>query len=173
MDWKKYSQRVLWGILATLLLVGCGAPAAAPTSKPSSEPVVEVGELVFDGTECTVSVPTELPPGKHSIVLRNLTEEDVNLFVSRHIGGKTFQDVLDLQGEPGGSLPYSVYDELFDKVIEPGSAQHKPDGGEVHTYLLISEGEYVVGVWIYETAESDAMKTWFCAPLWVKEAPSE
>jgi len=174
MNWLTLSKQVIWTILITVPLVGCGTPDNTPTSKPSPEPAVVVGELVFDETqECTVSIPTELPPGRYSIVLRNLTKEDVNIFVSRHVGGKTFQDVLDLQGEPGVSLSEPVYDELFDKLIEPGTAQHTPDGGEVHTYKFISEGEYIVGVWVWETAESDAIYTWFCAPLWVKEAPSE
>jgi hypothetical protein len=144
-----------------------------PITEISPEPIVEAGELVFDGSECTVSVPKELSPGNYSIVLKNQTEEDVNIFVSRHAGDTTFQDVLDLQGEPGESLTYALYDELFNAVIEPRSAWEKPDGAEVHTYKLISKGEHVVGVWIYETAETDAMRTWFCAPFWVIEAPSE
>ena len=172
--YSKYNWiQCLFGFLLLAILTGCGAPTATPTPEPSPKTVVEVGEVIFDGEACTFTGSTELSPGKNSFILKNLTEEDVNLFVSKHVGGKTFQDVLDLQGEPGESLPDPVYDELFDKVVEPGSAQHKPDGGEVHTYLFNSEGEYVVGVWIYETAESDAMKTWFCAPFWVKETPSD
>jgi N-acetylneuraminic acid mutarotase len=34
MNRQQLSQRVTWGILITLLFVGCGAPAAAPTSVP-------------------------------------------------------------------------------------------------------------------------------------------
>jgi hypothetical protein len=173
MNGKKLHQRVVWSVLIMLFLVGCSAPTATPTPEPSPETVVEVGDVIFDGEECTFTGSPELSPGKYSFILKNLTEEDVNLFVSKHVGGKTFQDVLDLQGEPGESLPEPVYDELFDKVVEPGSAQYKPDGGEVHTYILKSEGEYIVGVWIFETAESDAMKTWFCAPFWVVEATSD
>ena len=99
-------QQVMWAILIMLLLVGCGAPAAAPTSEPSPEPVVvEVGDVIFDGTECTVSGSTELPPGRYSFVLKDLSEEDVHLFVSRLTDGKTFQDLLDLQSEPGEYVP--------------------------------------------------------------------
>jgi hypothetical protein len=66
-----------------LLLVGCGAPAATPASEPSPEPVVEVGDVTFDGTECTVSGSTELPPGRYSFVLKNLSEEDMLLLIFR------------------------------------------------------------------------------------------
>lgn len=158
--------------MIAFFLAGCGALAVTPTPVPSPESAVEVGEVIFDDIECTVSVPTELSPGRYSFVLRDLSEDGVNIFVSRHAGGTTFQDVLDLQGEPGGYIPEPVWDELFTEVVEPGSAQHKPDGGEVHTYILTEEGEHVVGVWSWETADNPA-RFWFCAPFWVKQAPSD
>ena len=159
----------MWSILIMLLLVGCGAPAATPASEPSPEPVVEVGDVIFDGTECTVSGSTELSPGRYSFVLRDLSEEDVHLFVDRLTDGKTFQDLLDLQSEPG---EYFTAPDWTTGVLEPGSAWNKPDGGEVHTYILTSEGAYFVGVWSWQT-ETTSQKVWFCAPFWVKEDPSE
>jgi hypothetical protein len=169
MNRQKLFQQVMWAILITLLLVGCGAPAATPTSEPSPEPVVEVGDVIFDGTECTVSGSTELPPGRYSFVLKDLSEEDVHLFVSRLTDGKTFQDLLDLQSEPGEYVPEQ---DWLNHTVEPGSAWNKPDGGEVHTYIFIEEGEYAVSLWSWET-ETTPMKIWFCAPFWVKEDPSE
>lgn len=100
MNRKKYFQEALWTITITVLLAGCSIPAATPTSSPLSESADEIGVVNFDGTGCTVSLPTELPPGRYSVGLSNSSEEDVHLFVSRHITDKTFQDVLDLQGEP-------------------------------------------------------------------------
>jgi hypothetical protein len=165
---KKIYQRVIWGILATLLLVGCGAPTATLISEPSPEPIVEVGEVTFNGTECIVSIPTELQPGRYSFVLKNLSEEEVGFYVSRLTDGKTFQDLLDFQNEPGDYVPHHNW---IKNAVGLGSAWQKPDGGEVYSFKLISEGEYVVSVWILETPESEGMKIWFCAPFWVKEVP--
>jgi hypothetical protein len=136
MNRQKLSQQVMWAILIPLLLVGCGAPAATPTSEPSPEPVVEVGDVIFDGTECTVSGSTELPPGRYSFVLKDQSELEVNLFVSRLTDGKTFQDLLDLQSEPGEYVPEQ---DWIDHAVELGSAWNKPDGGKVHTYIFIEE----------------------------------
>jgi len=65
-----------------------------------------------------------------------------------------------------------VTDEAYDYALEPGAAWYKPDGGEVHAYILTEKGEYTVGVWSYET-ETIPFTVWFCAPLWIEEAPSE
>ena len=169
MNRQRLSQQVMWAILITLLLVGCGAPAATPTSEPSPEPVVEVGDVIFDGTGCTVSGSTELPPGRYSFVLKNLSEQSTGIFVSRLTDGKTFQDLLDLQSEPGEYVPEQ---DWLKNAVERGIAWNKPDGGNVHTYLLIKEGEYAVSLWSPAT-ETAPMRIWFCAPFWVKEDPSE
>jgi hypothetical protein len=173
MNRQKLSQQAVWAILITLLLFGCGAPAAtpAPTSEPSPEPVVEVGDVIFDGTECTVSGSTELTAGTYSFVLRDLSEEDVNVLVMRLTDGKTFQDLLDLQSEPGEHVPRPLTDWLA-PVEERGTAWQKPDGGEVHTYKLINEGEYAVVLWSFATTTTPP-RDWLCAPIWVKEVPSE
>jgi hypothetical protein len=169
MNRPKLSQQVMWAILIALLLVGCGAPAATPTSEPSPEPVVEVGDVVFDGTECTVSGSTELLPGGYSLVLKDLSEKDVHLLVRRLTDGKTFQDLLKLQSEPGGHTPMP---DWVAPVVERGIAWQEPDGGEVHTYELISEGEYAIILWSFATATTP-LGTWFCAPFCVSEARSE
>jgi hypothetical protein len=128
-----------------------------------------VGEVIFDGAECAVHFPTELPPGKYSIVFIDANESDAHMLIFRFDDGKTIQDALDLQNEPGDYVPEQ--DWLLG-AIETGIAWSKPDGGEVHTYRFISEGEYVVGIWIWETPTTP-FRTWFCTPFWVKEAPSE
>jgi hypothetical protein len=129
------------------------------------ESVVEVGDVIFNGTECNVSGPIELPPGRYSYVLKDLSEDDVTIFVGRLTAGKTFQDILDLQSEPGEYFPWQDWIKL---AIESGVAWNKPDGGEVHTYIFNSEGEYVVGL-----GSTSPAKRWFCAPFWVKEDSSD
>lgn len=172
MNRQKLSQQVVWATLITLLLFGCGAPAATPTPtpEPSPEPVIELGDVTFDGTDCIVNVPAELPPGRYSIVFYDdVNELDANMWISRLVDGKTFQDALDLQAEPGDYVPEQ---DWLVNAIETETARYRPDDGEVHTYRFISEGEYLIGVWAYEEPTTP-WYIWFCAPFWVKEALSE
>jgi hypothetical protein len=157
MNAQKLSQLVMWGFLITLLLAACGAPAAAPTSE-----IV----VTFDGVDCTVSGPTELPVGEHPFVLKDLSERKVKLYVTRLTDGHTFQDWLDMQSEPG---------EYFDRpywvvgIRKIGTEWNESKGGEVFTYYLDKEGDYSISIgtiW-------DSLGSWFCAPLKVVEAPSE
>lgn len=175
MNRGRFFQQAIGMVAMAVLLAGCGATVATPTPEPSPEPAIEVGEVIFDGADCTDSVPAELPIGKYSIVLKDFNEEnhDVNLFVSYQLNENSLQEAVEIQGEPGGYIAYTVYEGLFDDVIEPGVAWEKPDGGEVHTYILNREGDYVVGIWIEITPEMDKPRIWFCSPLHIKEPASE
>jgi hypothetical protein len=164
-------KRVLLLVMAVLIVSACTTSQPVPTDIPE-DVVIEVGAVIFDGKECTVTGETKLPPGKYSYVLQDESEYEVQMFIGRLLEGKTNQDILDLQGEPGARLPKAVLDEAYDWAYEPGIARLKPDGGEIHTYILTDEGEYTVGVWSYET-ETIPFTEWFCAPLWIEEAPSE
>jgi hypothetical protein len=178
MNRQKLTQQVMWTILITLLVVGCGAPAATPTpipptgtptttSEPLPETVAEAIEVTYDGNECTVSGPTELPIGELSFVLKDLSEEmNVHLTVTRLLDGKTFQDLLDLQGEPGKFPPQRP--SWIDTPTLLGRTWNESIGGVVYTYSLNKEGEYVILV-----SGSSPISVWYCAPLWVIEAPSE
>ena len=156
-------------MIGLLLITACTTTQPSPTEAPE-DVVIEVGEVIFDGTECTVTGETKLPPGKYSYVLQDESEDDVNLFVGRLTEGMTFQDLLDLQDEPEGRVAF--LDDLLDWAVEPGVEWQKPDGGEVHTYILTEEGEYAVGLWSWAT-ENTPVKEWFCTPIWVKETPSD
>ena len=139
-------------------------PEPTNTSIPPTQlpPLIEV---TYDGNECTVTGPTELPKGKHSFVLYDLSEHNAVLWVNFFLDRKTFQDYLDLQSEPGEyvSQPYwTVNPPLF------GQAWDDSIGGEVYTLFLDKEGEYCIGVY-----DSSPESIWFCAPIWVIEAPSE
>lgn len=157
----------MWAILIMLVLVGCGAPAAAPTPIPATAtlPLIPEIEVTFDGNECTVSGPTELPMGNHSVVLKDLSEQKASLYVSRLVDGKTFQDLLDEQGEPG---KYIQEISWLITAREPGVAWDRADGGEIHTYDLTNEGEHVLYI-----GTITPYSIWFCAPFQVRETPSE
>jgi hypothetical protein len=139
-----------------LLLAGCGAPAATPTPIP---PI----EVIFDGNECTVSGPTELPTGDHSFVLKDLSGQNQVLYVSHLLDGKTYQDLLDLQSEPGEYVPKPSW-----VVRAARGIRRNAKGERVYTFSLDKEGEHAIYI-----GSSHPLSLWNCAPLWVTEAPSE
>ena len=125
-------------------------------------------ELVvkFTGNECSYSGPAELPIGEHTFALYNESEFfDIDMWVLRFRDGKTMQDALALQGEPGKwlNLPQWMVDTV---AIEQD--RKKEDGGEDWTFSLDRAGDYVV-----ETYSLQPLKLWYCAPLTVIESPSE
>jgi len=181
MSRQKLSQQVMWVILITLLLAGCYAPVAeptpipptltpnpTPTSEPSPESVPEGIVVTFDGNVCTVSGPTELPAGDQPFVLNDLSEMNVDLWVSRLNDGKTLQDLLDEQSEPGVWWPKPSWVEYSRHT---GGPWKNANGvGEIWTYFVEKEGDYFVYVG-KDTAQTKSL--WVCAPLKVIEAPSE
>jgi hypothetical protein len=86
------TQYKKWIILLSLLLVGCNAAGT------SQESVIEV---TFDGNDCIVSGPSELPPGEVITRFIDMTDLNAELWMVNLDEGKTFQDQLDLQSEPG------------------------------------------------------------------------
>jgi hypothetical protein len=149
---------VVWAIVIALLLVGCCAPAATPTPipptdtptpvpptpKPASETFPEYDPntilVTFNGDECIASVPTELPVGEHQFVLRNLSDQFQSLWVSHILDGHTYQDLLDMQSEPGVYFPGPSWIALpfrnFVKQNEPSDF--------VYTFYLKKEGGWVI-----------------------------
>ena len=158
MNGRKYSKQVLWIILITLVLVGCDF--LNPTA------IAEI-EVAFDGNECTASGPSESVTGPHSFILNDLSDKEVELWASRLDEGKTVQDLLDEQGEPGEWWPKPSW---FTHTQQARTVWINENGGEVWTYLLDEEGEYVVYVGIDKLTEK---KLWFCAQTLVVEAPVE
>lgn len=114
---------------------------------------------------CTVTGPTELPMGEHQFVLRDLAEESADLYVQDFSDGKTFQDYLDYQGEPG---EYFYDPPWATRVIKRGIEWNESIDGKVYTFLLNEEGEHVIVI-----VGKFPVSVWICAPLWVIEAPSD
>ena len=106
-----------------------------------------------------------MPAGNYQFIVKNLTDEEIDLGVALIKDGKTYQDFLDRQGEPG----------VF--VVKPSWAKHDPKiyrgwneelGGNEITVMLFEVGEHAIDV-----GPNDKSSLWFCAPLIVVEAPSE
>ncbi len=109
-----------------------------------------------------MSGPTELPVGEHQFILKNLSGQTVDLWVSHLLDGKTFQDMLDLQSEPGEYVPPPSWVVL---AIKRGTEWNESKGEKVYTFL-VEEGENVIDIGINYPAS-----LWLCAPLKVIEAP--
>ena len=172
--------RLLFGCLLLALLAGCATsaqetptpePTPIPTSIPTNTPkptatplaLVEAIEVTFDGNECIVTGPTELPTGEHSFLLKDLSGQAQVLYVPHLLDGKTFQDMVDLQSEPGVYYPkpsWCIHAEATREWIA--------EGEDLYTFYLNKEGEHAIllGSWY-------PLSLWFCAPLKVMEAPSE
>jgi hypothetical protein len=101
MSLQRHLQQVMWVVLIALLFAGCGAPAATPTPVPQTPTFV----VTFDGKECTVSGPAELLTGEYLIAYKNRSRRAIGLWVERLRDDHTFQDLLDLQSEPGALFP--------------------------------------------------------------------
>ncbi len=165
----------LFLLIAFSLIAACTTTQPEPTSTPlpptdTSIPPTQVPqpiEVTFTGEECTVTGPTELPMGEHQFILRDLTEKNADLFVQYFIDGKTVQDYLDLQSEPGEWVEYTN-NTLTIMAIMRGAEWNESIDGKVYTYLLNEEGEHVILV-----GGHSPRSIWICAPLWVIEAPSE
>lgn len=156
MNGQKPYLGMIWAILATLLLIGCSAPAD------------DMIEVTFDGNECTVSDTTELTVGEHPFVVKNLTEENVSLRIGRLLEDHSFQDFVDNIEEQGPGRNFepdwiSCCDARF-VASEKGESEDE----EIITLGIRNEGEHAI--YIFETVEESF---WPCAPLKVVEAPSQ
>ena len=165
----------LFLLIALFLIAACTTTQPESTSTPlpptdTSIPPTQVPqpiEVTFDGDGCTVTGPTELPMGEHQFILRDLTEKNADLCVQYFIDGKTIQDYLDLQSEPGAYFEYHQNTWAQCAIIR-GTEGNESIDGKVYTWLLNEEGEHVILV-----AGHSPTSVWICAPFWVLEAPSE
>ena len=168
-------KRLLWcqiivGCILLFIITGCStveestpAPMISTTPSPLSAEISF--EVTYDGKGCVVSGPAEVAAGNYQFILKNHTDEKIDLWVSILKDGKTYQDLLDRQGDPGKFMR------------KPGWAKHDPKiyqgwneelGGDEITLMLFEVGEHAIYV---GPLNKDSL--WFCAPLIVVEAPPE
>ena len=108
-------KRAVILVMAVMFIPACTTLQSPPTES-AEDVALEVGEVIFDGTECTVTGSKKLPPGKYSYVLHDESEYEAQMYIGRLLDGKTTQDMLDLQGEPGAYVPEAVFDEAYEVV---------------------------------------------------------
>ncbi|KPK11068.1 MAG: hypothetical protein AMJ56_06790 [Anaerolineae bacterium SG8_19] len=146
----------LWIILA-VFLVAC-------TSEPETPIVTYVG----DG--CSYSGPTELQTGLRSIVFKDLSDQNQDLWADRIRDGYTYQDYLDLQNKPGEYFPRPSW-------IIPASIPSEPwvwdesAGARVYTWRFDKPGVYILVVG--KDKPISMLSLWICGSIQVVEAPDE
>ncbi len=124
----------------------------------------EIKPLVvsYDGEECVVTGPTELPAGEHIVIFIDTSEQDAHLSISTLLEGKTTQDLIDLQSYPGEYMdkPSWVKNDRNGYKLE----ETKDGRVFTHTYYLNDVGEHAIYCWNYSP---DTI--WFAASLTIVE----
>lgn len=163
LSWIRY---LVIGLLI-VLFPSCGTPTSAPTATPTltPDPFAEAIEVIFDGKECVVIGPSELPVGKNSFILKDLSDKKVDIWVSLLSDGKTFQDLVDQQNEPGEYFPKP--DWVHHTSFIRGGWNDLVEGA-VFTFIFTNEGEHAIYVGGYRPET-----LWFCAPIMIIEASSQ
>jgi hypothetical protein len=135
-------------------------PTNTDLSLPSNSQSIEIEfEVTFDGNGCTVSGPPEVPIGDYSFLLNNVSGRRVKLVVAQLLDGHTFQDLVDLQSEPGDPF-----------AIEPWMSKpfYYTKDHKIYTVFLDEAGEHGIAI-----GEYNHVNSWLCAPFQVIETPSE
>ena len=163
--------------LVFFLTLGCSTSADPPTPIPPTstleptvtpEPEPEGIVVTFDGIECTVTGPNKLPVGDQPFVLIDQSDKDVIFWVSRLLDGKTLQDLIDMQSEPGEWSPKPDWVEYSRHTGGPFKNRHGE--GEIWSYDLNQEGDFFLYVG-EDTAEIKSI--YYCAPLTVVAASTQ
>ena len=126
---------------------------------PTSTPHTIDFEVTFDGNGCTVSGPTEVPIGDYSFLLNNTSGRRVKLVVGQLLDGHTFQDLVDLQTEPGDNF---MIESWMSKPFYY-TKDHK-----IYTVSLDEAGEHSIAI-----SEYKHVGIWLCVPFQVIETPSD
>ncbi len=88
--------------------------------------------------------------------------------VSKILDGNSYQDLVDIQGEPGRYWKKPEWVVYGDEFIRGGWDFDLADNEFGKNYSL-TEGEYVISVGFYALPN----EMWFCAPLEVTRLQSE
>jgi hypothetical protein len=176
---KKMNARFSWIQLLIIcllltLITGCGStaqetptpePTAIPTDPPiAATPTPQPAEITFEVTfdenhNCTVSGPMEVPIGDYLISLNNLSEIKVDVAITHLIDGHNYQDLLDLQSEPG---------EPYIKEYWMSQPYYFTKDHKIWSYSLDEAGEHVILI-LQHVFEG----IWICDPFQVMEVSSE
>ena len=117
----------------------------------------------MDGKECAYTGPTELPAGEYEILINNTSEIATDIHIARMLDGHTYQEVLEMQPEPGAyfDMDFSWFEGSMRNL-----AGWDENDNYIYRFSLNKEGEYAIG---FLPAEG----FWFCGSIMVYAAPAE
>ena len=142
-------------------------PEPTNTSIPPTQ-VREPIEVTFDGTGCAVTGPTEVTAGLQTLFFIDQSDIwGVSLWLVYFDDGKTFQDLLHAQREPGVWEPKPPW---VHKVGRRSTKMVESKDGRIvsSTWFFFKVGEHAI------ICGGDIPRVlWIGAPLMVVEAPSE
>ncbi len=142
---------------ATLTITPTPMPTSTLETLPGSVPEGII--ITFKGEKCTVSGPTEVPPGDLTFVVRDLSGQRQELYVLYYLDGKTHQDMVEKQGIPGRWWPKPIWTD-YANIIDVWRDTSRSE--KYYTYSL-EEGEHSLFL-----GSSSPVSNWICASLWVK-----
>jgi len=148
-------------IFFVFLLTACNQAPEVPAAItiPASTPHTNDFEVTFNGNGCIVSGPTEVPIGDYSFLLNNTSGRRVKLVVTQLLDGHTFQDLVDLQTEPGDNFMIESW------MSKPS---YYTEDRKIYIVSLDEAGEHGIVI-----SEDKHVGIWLCAPFLVIENPSE
>jgi hypothetical protein len=145
---KKYMLPVI-----LLLLILSMAACANSVVKP----IV----VTFTGEDCTVSGSTELPAGEHAFIFIDQSGLSGELYLVRLEEGKTFQDHLDGQSEPGEWYPKPPW-VFYDDQVSIESEDTNDGRVDKSFWRLDNVGEHTILCYV-----DSPRLLWFAAPLFI------
>jgi hypothetical protein len=142
----KMSVNIRIGALGLMILGSLGLFGCAP-----EEPVQTIDrvDITFDGQKCGYDGPVIIGEGTVVVALSNLSDRPTQLNVVKLDEGKTWQDMLDHQGEPGSynSLPrWASRLSGSASVDEPDEREYTFEPG-MHAVICLETLETRLGVW--------------------------
>lgn len=164
------------GALLVISVVACsgdsGEETAAAdtagtlTSEPTGGTAGEIIDVTFDGSECIVAGPSEVPPGDYSFLFTDVSDLGAVLFARNLVDGHTFQDALDQQKEAGGPGSYWPRPSWAASVmLDFDSPEIDLADNQQLLAISVEPGNHLVA--LYTTMGPELI--WLCAPLDVVE----
>ncbi len=140
-------------LIVTLLMTGCAG----------KDEVIDPIEVTFDGNGCSVTGPTELKAGEHAFIFIDKSGLSGELYLVRLEEGKTFQDHLDGQSEPGEWYPKPPW-VFHDSQSSIESEDTNSGRVDKSIWRLDKVGEHTILCYV-----DSPRLLWFAAPLFIVE----
>jgi len=161
---SKMIHQICWIIAISIILPGCSTLPFTPSSPEDSKQPQPDFEVIFDGNDCIVTGPSELPAGEVTTHFTDKSELDAELWLVYIDEGKTFQDHLDLQEKPGDWYPKPSWDHYATRIYG-----HSEDINgarvDIETWNLDHVAEHIIFCYV-----SSPQMIWFAHPLFIVEA---